>query len=154
MKEVVVVIPHFADRVLMQLRDDKLEIDFPAHWGFFGGSLEVGETAQQAAVRELKEETSYSPTALHYLKTDRLSSLDNLVSHAFYCSLSKPLERLSLNEGMDWGLFCLDEIESEYLYSGKCSSLFPVISHSYIADIVSHIFDDLSDKSSTASSMN
>tara|TARA_Y100001934_G_scaffold273144_1_gene362848 strand:+ start:232 stop:669 length:438 start_codon:yes stop_codon:yes gene_type:complete len=137
MKEVVVIIPYFGGKVLMQLRDAKPEIDFPAHWGFFGGSLEVGETAQQAAVREIKEETSYSSSALHYLKTDRLPNLDNLVTHAFYCLFPESLERLTLNEGMDWGLFCLDQIKSEYLFSYKVGDLFPVIPDSYITETVS-----------------
>ena len=35
MKEVTALIPFVADKVLMQLRDEKDEIDFPGHWVFF-----------------------------------------------------------------------------------------------------------------------
>jgi 8-oxo-dGTP diphosphatase len=143
MKEVVVIIPYVGDRVLMQLRDDKKEIDFPGHWGFFGGSLDEGESAQEAATRELAEETGYSPVELHYLKTDQLWSLDDLTSHSFYCYLSKSLGNLKLNEGMDWGLFSIDDIQSNHLRSDKFSRLFPVIPHAYVVDTINLVYDKL-----------
>jgi 8-oxo-dGTP pyrophosphatase MutT (NUDIX family) len=43
-------------RYLMQLRDQRPDIWYPDHWGFFGGSLDGGETPLQALCRELAEE--------------------------------------------------------------------------------------------------
>lgn len=40
------------DRVLLQKRGDS------GKWGFPGGAIELGETPEEAAIRELKEETS------------------------------------------------------------------------------------------------
>jgi 8-oxo-dGTP pyrophosphatase MutT (NUDIX family) len=140
MKEVVVVIPYAGDRVLLQLRDDKAGIDFPGHWGFFGGSMDEGETAAQAAARELLEETGYEPEDLLYLKTDHLWSLDDLTSHAFYCSLEEPIEALDLNEGMDWGLFSLAEVQMHSLRSGRFARDFPVIPHIYVANTINDVF--------------
>lgn len=40
----------------MQLRDPKPEILLPDHWALFGGSVDPGETAEQAVRRELVEE--------------------------------------------------------------------------------------------------
>jgi ADP-ribose pyrophosphatase YjhB (NUDIX family) len=41
---------------LLQLRDNKHGIFFPAHWGCFGGAAETEETREEALVRELREE--------------------------------------------------------------------------------------------------
>ena len=53
---------------LLQLRDDKHGIFFPAHWGCFGGGAEVGETREEALVRELHEELAIvlEPANLRY----------------------------------------------------------------------------------------
>ena len=44
------------NRLIIYLRDDKPEIPFPNHWDLIGGHVEVGETPEQALVRETKEE--------------------------------------------------------------------------------------------------
>ncbi len=45
--------------VLMHLRDNKPNINYPNHWCIPGGNLKKGETPIEAAKREIKEETSY-----------------------------------------------------------------------------------------------
>ena len=50
-------------RVLMQLRDDRPGIVQPAHWSFFGGGVEAGETPRDAARREFAEETGIAVPA-------------------------------------------------------------------------------------------
>ena len=49
--------------VLLQLRD--ANGDYPHHWGTVGGQAEPGETSEQAARRELTEETGYVAGPLH-----------------------------------------------------------------------------------------
>lgn len=49
------------DSVLLLLRSGNAG-DFPLHWGFPGGGIEEGETAEQAALRESQEEIGQAPT--------------------------------------------------------------------------------------------
>lgn len=51
-------------RYLLQQRDDKPGIFYPAHWGLFGGGIEPGESDEQALRRELLEELDFSPQKL------------------------------------------------------------------------------------------
>jgi len=53
------VMPTPDGRYLMQLRDDKRGILLPDHWALFGGSVDVGETADEAMRRELREELEF-----------------------------------------------------------------------------------------------
>src|SRR5262245_19970275 len=52
----VILVDH-EGRVLMQLRDDNPKIMYPNHWGLTGGAGLPGETPEQAARREVTEET-------------------------------------------------------------------------------------------------
>jgi len=51
-------------RYLMQLRDSKPEIFYPAHWGCFGGAVEPGESPAEALRRELREEIRFDAPAV------------------------------------------------------------------------------------------
>jgi 8-oxo-dGTP pyrophosphatase MutT (NUDIX family) len=54
---------------LLQLRDNKPEIDAAGLWVFPGGHCEPGEDREVCASREFFEETCYRCAALHYLAT-------------------------------------------------------------------------------------
>ena len=53
---VAMIIENPNQEVLLLLRDNKPEIAYPNHWSLVGGHIEAGESAEQAALRELGEE--------------------------------------------------------------------------------------------------
>jgi len=142
-KEVVVVLPYVENKVLMQLREFKSYIVFPGKWGFLGGSVEDGEEPKEAAWRELFEEIGYRPADLHKLGTEQKPELGNIISHSFFCSLTTPVEELVLNEGLDLGLFKLEEIMTKELYSRKMERSFPVIPSKYIVSTIQKLLTRL-----------
>ena len=73
----LVVILNDKDEALIMLRPNWVKWA-PAKWAYPGGKLEVGETPLQAAVREVKEETSLDVTNLKPLV---LPSMKRVVSY-------------------------------------------------------------------------
>lgn len=137
-KEVVAMLPYSKGKVLLQLRDQKEGIVFPGHWGFFSGSLEDGESPEQAALRELWEELEYKPPQLIKLATRRIPEL-NKKAHLFYCSLAIPLRKLVQHEGMDAGLFSWKEISTLRLYSARKKEFFPVVGTPFVLQAIQDV---------------
>ena len=54
-------------KYLMQLRDDRTDVDLGGHWGLFGGAVESGEEFEEALLRELKEELEFIPKNYSWL---------------------------------------------------------------------------------------
>ncbi|MBM2834148.1 MAG: ADP-ribose pyrophosphatase [Candidatus Brocadiaceae bacterium] len=135
-KEVVVILPYVNRKVLMQLRDVKEGINFPGCWGFFGGSIDEGETPEDASWRELFEEIGYKPSVMYKMGFDVVRDLGNLSIHAYCCPLTIPIEKIDLQEGMDLGLFSLEEIMTKELYSSKMERTLPVIETPYLVDTI------------------
>lgn len=141
-KEVVAVLPYIGNRVLLQLRDFKEGIVFPGHWGLFSGSMEEGESPQEAMRRELYEELMLKPKQLEFLSTDIIADQGNTVVHSFYCPL-RSLHEVELCEGTDLGLFSLEEIQSSRLYSQRLKKRFPVIPSPYLPSIVQKFLETM-----------
>ena len=108
----------------MQLRDFKPNIIYPGHWGFFAGHWKNNETAKEAMMRELLEELCWQPKSIIYL--GNLIGKWNQRIHIHKCQLDGDLESLTLNEGQEIGVFTVDEIASNTLFSQKLMKCFPV----------------------------
>jgi 8-oxo-dGTP pyrophosphatase MutT (NUDIX family) len=132
-RQTVIVFLHVDyEQFLLQLRDFKPSIPYPGHWGGFGGEVEPFETPESAGLRELKEELSYAPDSIHYfrnysLNAEESGSVDQagILLHIFYGELSVPVSQLSLNEGLDFGLFSRSEIFKGQFYSSRLKDCFP-----------------------------
>jgi 8-oxo-dGTP diphosphatase len=146
-REVVVLLPYSAGKLLMQLRDEVEFIDYPGHWGFFGGSIEKDDAVPaDAARRELREEVGYCPDILtdmgtrYYGSDIELKSHRNMVQHTYSCEFSISVAEIRLTEGMDYGFFSLDEILTGTLYSSKVGSSFPVVPNPVMMYSIEQLF--------------
>jgi 8-oxo-dGTP diphosphatase len=82
--------------LLLQLRDDKPEIRFPAHWGVIGGQVEAGESFEEALARETIEEIELTVNDYEYWDTHESPGYSVAM---FAARLDRPAEALSLHEG-------------------------------------------------------
>jgi 8-oxo-dGTP diphosphatase len=102
----VMLFLNVAGEVLLQLRDDIPTIRYPGHWGVTGGGVEVGETVEEALLREVAEEIEETPE--HYEYWDAYHSATSQVS-IFAARLDKPAEALRLHEGQRLQFFTPQE---------------------------------------------
>ncbi|MBZ9578728.1 NUDIX domain-containing protein [Patescibacteria group bacterium] len=100
-------------KVLLQHRTSDAPSD-PNCWTFFGGTIEGGETPEEAARREAKEELGIELKNLKFFKKYRFS-LKNKISELviFTAPLTISIEQLrkQQKEGQGLGLFSLEELK-------------------------------------------
>jgi len=92
-----------ASRYLLQRRDDIPRIWFPGHWGFFGGTVEPGETALDATAREVAEEINLVLPVerfAFFMQMDvTLDALAGIRERHFFTALVEESELASLRLG-------------------------------------------------------
>jgi 8-oxo-dGTP diphosphatase len=106
---VAVAIIRHRGRCFLQRRDPAARVA-PGLWEFPGGKLEPGETPLAALVRELREETGWTPgpaLALGPLGHDYPYGRIDL--HPFLCDAG-PGPRPALATGLAWGWFTRAEL--------------------------------------------
>ncbi|MGV8140828.1 MAG: NUDIX domain-containing protein [Candidatus Woesearchaeota archaeon] len=117
-KTVCTLILYSKDKhVLLQHRDGGAPA-FPNQWAFFGGSIEEGETLEDALAREILEELSYKVRNPKFMMTGQMSNIgaDGEIyegaegpSHIFVEEYDETQE-LILHEGDGMGWFDFSEI--------------------------------------------
>jgi 8-oxo-dGTP diphosphatase len=103
-------------KLVIQLRDDKPGLLFPAHWATLGGGIEKGETPDEAVRRELEEEIepTLPVTFWRYFEHSyRVRGEKRMVAnHVYVGQLPCALEAIRLYEGQRLGAFASHEIDS------------------------------------------
>ncbi len=107
-------------RVLMQLRDDDPKIMFPGHWGLTGGAAHPGETPEQAARREVEEETGlvferFDPFRAYYFSEHgagkkSATARTDYELYLFHAPCETPAEEMACGEGRGLRFFAPAEL--------------------------------------------
>ncbi len=88
------------------------------HWSLPGGSQEVGETLEEAAIRELKEETDLTATNMKFAKIrDRITyDEDGALKYHFvlatFVTNAFTGQARALDDAADIGWFSLEEMKT------------------------------------------
>lgn len=101
----IIVFRHNSDLEVLLVQDEDKK------WSLPGGQLDNEETAEDAAWRELKEETGIVPEKLDFLKTiyhDKPNKLK--VSHVFYTEIGKDIKVKSKDDAERSRWFSLDKL--------------------------------------------
>lgn len=95
--------------VLLAKRNCNPGVDFPGYWSLFAGAIEAGETAEEAAGRELFEESKIDAKGNLVLlqETSRKKYGDLFIYLYMVPEIPKPVIDF---EHTEWGIFRIDTI--------------------------------------------
>lgn len=99
-------------RLLLHHRDDKPGVLHPGCWAGFGGAVEPGESVEDAARREVLEETGLAiRNPIFLCDIDDKEGRGDLVSLFFVQDAFDP-KNVTLCEGQGVGLFGMDDLDT------------------------------------------
>lgn len=115
-----IVVVRIDGAVLMQHRDNKSGIFYPDYWGYPGGSVEEGEDFKMAAVRELHEETGYTPAKVYPLADEvYIRSDGEKVNRHIYWTVYDEKQEIICNEGQEMKFITLNEFKGKKFLPGQ-----------------------------------
>ena len=108
--EVVAAVIFQEGKVLCVQKDEHDKEYVSLKWEFPGGKVEVGESREEALVREIEEELAVEIYQLQYLMTVEHSYPDfQLTMHAYTCALKAGEVELREHIGLKW--LALEELD-------------------------------------------
>jgi mutator protein MutT len=113
MKKIAAIIfENEKSEILLYLRDNTPGIPFPQHWDLIGGHIEIGETPEEALIREVKEELNYDLEDYTFFKKYDCLEGDAYpnIKYIFTGKFNIPLEDITLLEGERPQFFSYSEI--------------------------------------------
>lgn len=113
MKEIAaIILENDKGEFLLALRDNKPGIPFPNHWDLIGGHVEVGETPEEALVREVKEELDIDLKDFTFYKKFECFTGDTYenTKYIYTGKINIPIEEVTLLEGERPQYFTKEEI--------------------------------------------
>lgn len=121
--------------VLLQHRDDKPHIFYPGLWCYPGGGVEIGETFEEAARRELFEETGYTAHRLVSLGAPNYARPDGqeMRPHAFW-ALYDEKQQIECREGQELVFVHPHDFEAKTFIPTQKDLLFQALDAARIAN--------------------
>jgi dATP pyrophosphohydrolase len=96
-------------------------------WQLVSGGIEDGETAWQAAIRELREETALAPIEFYQVdvvNTFYLARNDSIMHSPMFCAIISANAEVRINhEHTDFRWVSRNEMESKVMWPGEKSAL-------------------------------
>ena len=114
LQAVAIILLNRRGEVLLQLRDNNPNISFPNAWTLPGGVVESPETPEQAARRELAEETGLELRLTHWKVYKRKPRNRQFVidQHVYVGTTDRKSDEMILGEGQALRFFRQDELPS------------------------------------------
>lgn len=93
-------------KIFLLHRDDIPNIEVPNKWSFVGGALDEGETYEEGALRETKEEIGYEVEDICLFREYDDVGIKRVV---FVGTIDREISEIVLTEGDDMGFFSVEE---------------------------------------------
>lgn len=108
-KIVAIIVENLNSELLFMKRDDKPNLSYPGCWALIGGHVELGEDAESALRREIKEELNFAIDEFKFLGSIEQPRKKIFIYHTKgnYC-----LKDFRLGEGQDLKFCKLSKLEN------------------------------------------